>query len=64
MSGPGIICEEDHRVCELCGKHAECRPYGPNGEDVCYQCGMKDEAALERGFRKHVLGEDPEKEPS
>ena len=37
-----IIKSEEPRQCELCGQHAECRPYGPNKEQICYECGMKD----------------------
>lgn len=44
--GVFIIEPEDDRKCELCGKIAECRPYGPNGEDICHECGMKDEAGV------------------
>ncbi|MHB1430302.1 MAG: hypothetical protein ACYCVW_16585 [Rhodocyclaceae bacterium] len=44
------------RKCELCGKRADTRPYGPNGENVCFPCGMKDEAAAKRQFAKHLLG--------
>ena len=36
--------------CELCGKDAELRPYGPNREWICFTCGMKDEEATERAF--------------
>jgi hypothetical protein len=57
MSGRGFIAVEPDRRCELCGKVAECRPYGPNGEQVCFDCGMKDEAAMERGFAKYIFGE-------
>lgn len=57
MSGRGFICEEPDRRCELCGKIEECRPYGPNGEQVCFDCMKKDEAAAKRQFAKHVLGE-------
>jgi hypothetical protein len=28
--------------CELCGKVDELRPYGPNDEWICFDCGMKD----------------------
>ncbi len=38
-----IISEEKKQQCDLCGKIAELRPYGPNGECICYECGMKDE---------------------
>jgi hypothetical protein len=43
--------------CELCGAVDELRPYGPNGERVCFDCGIKDEAALDRGFKKYILAE-------
>jgi hypothetical protein len=49
MSGPGFIAEDHfYEVCELCGEVAELRPYGPNGEEICFQCGMKDEEATKR----------------
>lgn len=38
--------------CELCGAVEETRPYGPNGEEVCFDCGMKDEAAAKRAFER------------
>jgi hypothetical protein len=38
--------------CELCGKIEELRPYGPNGEAVCFDCAMKDEPAARRAFDK------------
>lgn len=57
MSGPGLIEAEPDGVCQLCGKRDETRPYGPKGEEVCFECGMKDIAAAERGFRRFVLGE-------
>jgi hypothetical protein len=57
MSRLGVICVEPDDVCEMCDKVAELRPYGPNGERICFECGMKDEAAAARTFRKLVLGE-------
>lgn len=57
MSGPGIIEGEAKSFCELCGEHAETRPYGPNGEEVCFPCGMKDEPSAIRGFKKFVIGD-------
>lgn len=41
-------------TCELCGTKAETRPYGPNGENVCFPCGMKDEDAAKRAFGKRL----------
>lgn len=57
MSGRGYIAEESESFCELCGKEAELRPYGPKGERICFDCGMKDQKTTERQFAKHVLGE-------
>lgn len=61
MSGRGFIAEDRfHEACQMCGKVDELRPYGPNGEEVCFDCAMKDEAAARRGFRKLVLGIEEE----
>jgi len=57
MSGRGHIAAEPPAKCELCGEIEELRPYGPNGERVCLPCAKKDPKAMERGFRKYVLGE-------
>lgn len=56
MSGLGFIAPEPDRECELCHKVAETRPYGPKGEQVCFDCGMKDKDACMRGFKLNVLG--------
>jgi hypothetical protein len=52
-----IIAAEGAQVCELCGKSAETRPYGPKGEEVCFPCGVKDEAAAGRVFERRMAGE-------
>jgi hypothetical protein len=57
MSGRGIIQEEPMQRCEMCGVIDECRPYGPNDEQICFECGMKDEETTRTQFAKHVLGE-------
>jgi len=46
-----VIEAENEQQCDLCGKVAELRPYGPNGECVCFECGMKNEEAARRAFR-------------
>lgn len=58
MSGPFLIEAETNGECEICGAVAETRPYGPEGEEVCFTCGMKDPDAADRGIRKFVFGED------
>lgn len=40
------------RKCEMCGKTEELRPYGPKGEWVCFDCGMKDEESAKIQFNK------------
>ena len=45
-----IIEAEPPALCMDCGKEAETRPYGPGGIEVCFDCGMKDEAEAERRF--------------
>lgn len=51
---PKTLQVQKAQQCDLCGKVAELRPYGPKGEKVCFDCGMKDEAAAERGFRERM----------
>jgi len=57
MSGPGFIAEEADQVCEMCGIITECRPYGPNGEQICFDCGMKDEETTRKQMAKYIFGE-------
>lgn len=54
MTTPGVIEKERVDRCEVCGGIAETRPYGPRGEEVCFKCGMKDEAAAGRQFERHI----------
>ncbi len=60
MSGPGFIAEQPPEVCEMCGSVAECRPYGPNGETICFECAMTkvDESIVKKQMRKYILGID------
>jgi hypothetical protein len=57
MSGRGIIQEESPQACQMCGVIAETRPYGPNGEEICFDCGMKDKAATEKKMAEYIFGE-------
>jgi hypothetical protein len=36
--------------CQSCGKDDELRPYGPNGEWICFDCGMRDETTTKGRF--------------
>ncbi len=55
VPGAFIIEGEDDRKCELCGKIAECRPYGPNNAVVCFECGMKDEEGVIRRLQEKLI---------
>jgi len=56
-NGIPVIAAEDDDVCQLCGKVDECRPYGPNGERICFECGMKDEATTNRKMGEVLFGD-------
>jgi len=43
--------------CELCGAVEELRPYGPNNENICFDCGQKDEATTTRKFKEMLEGQ-------
>lgn len=58
MSSLGIISVEPPQRCEMCGIIAECRPYGVNHEEICYDCAMKDPAMTEIRMKELLFGED------
>lgn len=60
MSSRGIISEEKPQQCDFCGVVAELRPYGPNGECICFDCGQKDPATTERMMGKLLFGDNDE----
>ncbi len=53
-----MIAVEPPSKCELCGKVAETRPYGPNGGRICFECGQKDLAGTEARM-KQAMGDLP-----
>jgi hypothetical protein len=59
MSGPGIIAEEPEQMCEMCNTVSECRPYGPNDEQICFECAMLDEETTRKKMTAYIfLGND------
>lgn len=54
VNGMLVIEQEPDGTCELCGKVDELRPYGPHGENICFSCGMKDEASTKRMFAQRL----------
>jgi hypothetical protein len=61
MSGLGFISPEEDGTCELCGKVDELRPYGPNYERICFDCGMKNEELTKARMGEYIFGEQPAK---
>ena len=59
MSSRGIIAEQLPEVCDMCGKIDECRPYGPNGENICFECATTkcDKEQVEKRMANHIFGE-------
>jgi hypothetical protein len=43
--------------CELCGAEKELRPYGPNNENICFDCAMKDEKTTAKKFGEMIDGQ-------
>lgn len=43
--------------CKNCGDVSELRPYGKNGEWICFACGMLDEEETMKQFDKLFSGE-------
>jgi hypothetical protein len=61
--GPLIIMDRSNPhdfdgKCEMCGAQEELRPYGPNNENICFDCAMKDEPTTGKKFREMVDGTD------
>ena len=60
VNGTPVIETEPDFICFLCGKIAETRPYGPNGEEICFECGEKDKETTERMMEIKLFGILPE----
>ena len=59
MSGLGFIAQQPHEVCEMCGVVDECRPYGPNDENICFDCAMNKvgEETVKKKMDAYIFGE-------
>ncbi len=57
-----VIYAERPQQCDYCGEIKELRPYGPKGECICFQCGMKDKETTDRMMDIVLFGEEPRKE--
>lgn len=59
IGGIPVTYAEEPDECELCGAFKELRPYGPNGERICFACGEKDHDTTTRMMNKVLFGEKP-----
>jgi len=59
MTSRGIIVEQPDEFCVWCGNMDECRPYGPNNENICFDCATTkvDKAVVEKRMRDYIFGE-------
>lgn len=59
MSGLGFIAPEPDQMCEMCSKIDECRPYGPNDEQICFDCAMNKvgEETVKKKMDAYIFGE-------
>lgn len=64
MSGRGFIAHQADEVCEMCGKVDECRPYGPNNENICFDCAMTKvgEETVKKKMASYIFGEEDDGE--
>jgi ribosome-binding protein aMBF1 (putative translation factor) len=58
-----LITPQEDEKCEMCGKMEECRPYGPGGMNVCFDCAMKDEVEARRQLDARWDGKPPPPKP-
>lgn len=56
MKDTFYVSKERDSKCEYCGKVAELRPYGKNGANICFECGMEDIKTTEEMFSKRIDG--------
>lgn len=59
---PGIMVidrtELPEGSCQLCGAEGEeLRPYGANGEWICFDCGQKDKKTTEERMANLLFGD-------
>lgn len=56
----GLVVEPERpQQCDLCGAIEELRPYGPNGEAICFDCGMKNRETTDAAFRARIANVGP-----
>jgi len=57
VNDTAVIYAENPQQCDFCGEIGELRPYGPNGECICFKCAMKDEETTRKMCDEVLFGE-------
>lgn len=52
--GSVVIATEPAQQCDFCGQIRELRPYGPQGETICFPWAMLNEREALRQFARRV----------
>lgn len=50
--------------CDLCQEVAELRPYGPNGERICFPCAMESPQRAEAAFEALIARKSSAEAPA
>ncbi len=50
-----VIESTPEATCAFCKRVKELRPYGPQGQSICFDCAMHDEPTTAKQFEK-LLG--------
>lgn len=51
-----VVAPEPDGKCELCGAADETRPYGPDGKEICPDCGVKNPEETVRRMHLALFG--------
>ena len=56
--GHAVTWAQEPQQCDMCGEVRELRPYGLNGEAICYECATSTPEMRESAERamKRILG--------
>ena len=58
-AGHIVIYKQNAQQCDMCGEIRELRPYGPNGEVICFPCATatpEAEKATKAAFKRIMDG--------
>lgn len=58
IDGAFVVRREEPGKCELCGRIAETRPYGPNNEEICTRCGVMNWETTQRKIAEAMKDTD------